>query len=80
MPGNINANTSAQAKTSGARKGERIMTKYVVMFQVEQNELMSASIENPFTYNSKAIEFDNITDAEEYAKKYKTGIIVEKKD
>ena len=56
------------------------MTKYVVMFQVEQNELMSASIENPFTYNSKAIEFDNITDAEEYAKKYKTGIIVEKKD
>jgi len=57
------------------------MTKsYLVMFEVEEGEMMYSSAENPFTYESKPIIFDNKNLAELHAKRYNTGIVVEQND
>jgi len=57
------------------------MTKsYLVQFQVDKGETMYASAENPFTYESKPIVFDDKNLAEQYAKKYSTGVVVEQND
>tara|TARA_R110000822_G_scaffold167523_1_gene307668 strand:+ start:116 stop:277 length:162 start_codon:yes stop_codon:yes gene_type:complete len=50
------------------------------MFQVELGEWMYASAENPFTYDSTPIVFLDKTKAEEYAKTWNTGVVVEYKN
>jgi hypothetical protein len=55
------------------------MTKYVVMFQVELGEWMYASAENPFTYDSAPLIFDDKAKAEQHAKTWNTGVVVEYK-
>jgi hypothetical protein len=52
------------------------MTKYAVMVEIETGEWMYASAENPFTYNSQRIEFEDRQRAEEYAKLWRTGKVV----
>ena len=56
------------------------MPSYAVMFQVELGEWMYASAENPFTYDSTPIVFLDKTKAEEYAKTWNTGVVVEYKN
>jgi hypothetical protein len=57
------------------------MTKsYLVMFEIEEGEMMYASAENPFTYESKPIIFDDKNLAEQHAKSYNTGIVIEQDD
>jgi hypothetical protein len=55
------------------------MTKYVIMFQVELGEWMYASAENPFTYDSAPLIFDDKAKAEQHAKTWNTGVVVEYK-
>jgi hypothetical protein len=55
------------------------MTKYVVMFQVDLGEWMYASAENPFTYDSTPIVFLDKAKAEQHAKRWNTGVVVEYK-
>jgi hypothetical protein len=49
------------------------------MFEVEEGELMYASGENPFTYDSSPLIFVDKAKAEEYAKIWNTGRVVEYK-
>ncbi len=53
------------------------MAKYAVMFEVEAGELMYASAENPFTYDSTPIIFLCKESALNFSKKFNTGIVVE---
>jgi len=53
---------------------------YLVMFEIEKGERVYASAENPFTYESKPIIFDDKNLAELHAKQYNTGIVVEQDD
>jgi hypothetical protein len=55
------------------------MTIYAVMFQVDLGEWMYASAENPFTYDSTPIVFLDKAKAEQHAKTWNTGVVVEYK-
>mgnify|MGYP003650174448 CR=1 FL=1 len=54
-----------------------MMPRYVVRFEVDTNEFMFASAENPFSYDSEPLIFLNKEAAETHAKKYQTGEVVE---
>lgn len=51
--------------------------KYAVMIQVEEGEWMYMSADNPFDYNSKPQVFETRAEAEEAAKAWNTGWVVE---
>ena len=53
------------------------MTKYAVMREVDEGELMYLSDDNPFTYNSKPRVFDTRELAQEAASNWNTGWVVE---
>ena len=53
------------------------MTKYAVWIQVDDSEGMYATMDNPFTYDSEPVIFDDRARAEDYAKLWKTGRVVE---
>jgi|TARA_R110002126_G_scaffold11847_4_gene52316 hypothetical protein len=53
------------------------MRKYAVMYEVDYDEWMYATHENPFTYNSEPIIFEGFGQAEEYAKRFNTSTVVE---
>lgn len=53
------------------------ITKYAVWIEVDSNEGMYVSADNPFTYASAPLLFDDKAAAEEYSKLWKTGIAVE---
>ena len=53
------------------------MVKYAVMFEVDSGELMYASAENPFTYDSDPIVFLDKPSAINFSKKFNTGIVVQ---
>jgi hypothetical protein len=54
------------------------MTKYAVWIQLDyDDEGMYASADNPFNYESKPLLFINKDTAEEYAKSWRTGTVVE---
>ena len=53
------------------------MAKYAVWIQVDDGEGMYATMDNPFTYDSELVIFPNKTQAELYAKTWKTGVVVE---
>jgi len=50
------------------------------MFEVEDGGLLYASAEDPFTYDSKPIVFDDKNLAEKCAEGYPTGIVIEQND
>lgn len=52
------------------------MTKYAVMFEIEEGEWMYASAENPFSYNSMVRVFDTEQQATDHAKQWNTGRVV----
>jgi len=56
------------------------MTKYAVMFEVEEGEWMYLTEDNPFTYASKPLIFDDLRMAEAAALLWNTGCVVEYKD
>ena len=56
------------------------MTKYAVMFEVEEGEWMYLTEDNPFTYASKPRIFDDLRMAEVAALLWNTGCVVEYKD
>lgn len=56
------------------------MTKYAVMFEVEEGEWMYLTEDNPFTYASKPRIFDDLRMAEAAALLWNTGYVVEYKD
>jgi len=51
--------------------------RYAVMFQIEQDEWVYASGENPFTSSSPILTFNTHEAASEVAEKYNTGIVVQ---
>jgi hypothetical protein len=55
------------------------MTKYAVWIQVDDSEGMYATMDNPFTYDIEPVIFLDKTQAELYAKAWKTGVVVEYK-
>ena len=54
--------------------------KYAVMIQVDEGEWMYVSADNPFDYNSKPLLFDTKEQAQEAAKEWNTGWVVEYAD
>jgi nuclear transport factor 2 (NTF2) superfamily protein len=68
-----------QGQREYAFKRGNIVVRYAVMFEVEEGELMYASGENPFTYDSSPLIFVDKAKAEEYAKTWNTGRVVEYK-
>jgi hypothetical protein len=55
------------------------MTKYAVWIQVDDSEGVYATMDNPFTYDIEPVIFLDKTQAELYAKAWKTGVVVEYK-
>lgn len=53
------------------------MAKYAVMIEVDEGEWMYVSGDNPFTYASKPQVFETRSEAEEAAKMWNTGWVVE---
>jgi hypothetical protein len=53
------------------------MTNYVVTFEAEDGSVLYSSAEDSFTYASKPIIFDNKELAEQHAKRYATGKVLE---
>lgn len=53
------------------------MTKYAVMIEVDEGEWMYVSADNPFDYSSKPKVFATRAQAEEAAKMWNTGWVVE---
>ena len=57
------------------------LTKYSnqssVMFEVDSGELMYASAENPFAYDSDPIVFLDEQSATNFSRKFNTGIVVQ---
>tara|TARA_R100001377_G_C3141403_1_gene92817 strand:+ start:195 stop:431 length:237 start_codon:yes stop_codon:yes gene_type:complete len=52
--------------------------RYAVMFQIDENEWVYASSENPFDHNSPVVTFTTHEAASKEAGKYHTGVVVEK--
>ena len=55
------------------------MVRYAVMFEVEKDEWMYASADNPFTYSSTPLTFSTKEEAHKVAMEYNTGVVVELK-
>lgn len=53
------------------------MTKYAVMIEVDHGEWMYLTQDNPFTYASKPQVFETKEEAQEAAKNWNTGWVVE---
>ena len=55
------------------------MRKYAVWIEIGEGESMYATMDNPFTYDREPVIFLDKTQAELYAKAWKTGVVVEYK-
>lgn len=53
------------------------MTRYAVMIEVDHGEWMYLTQDNPFTYASKPQVFETKEEAQEAAKNWNTGWVVE---
>jgi hypothetical protein len=53
------------------------MRKYAVWIEIGEGDSMYATMDNPFTYDSEPVIFDDRARAEDYAKLWKTGRVVE---
>jgi len=53
------------------------MTKYAVMIEVDHGEWMYLSEDNPFDYSSKPLVFNTKEGAQEAAKNWNTGWVIE---